>query len=57
MSLEEKFENAEAAGLAPFIKKYKFEAALYMFSDVLSPLACLSCAFQKKTRKIMVSQW
>lgn len=27
---------------------YKFVAALYMFSDVLSPLASLSCAFQKK---------
>ena len=40
--------NAEAAGLASFIKKYEFVAALYMFSDVLPHLACLSRAFQKK---------
>ena len=31
--------NAEAAGLASFIKKYEFVAALYMFSDVLPHLA------------------
>ena len=40
--------NVEAAGLASFIKKYEFVATLYMFSDVLQPLACLSRAFQKK---------
>ena len=40
--------NAEAAGLATFVKKYKFVAALYMFSDVLPPLAALSRAFQRQ---------
>lgn len=40
--------NAEAAGLATFVKKYTFVAALYMFSDVLPPLACLSRAFQRQ---------
>ena len=40
--------SAEAAGLVSFVKKYKFVAALYMFSDVLPPLAGLSRAFQKK---------
>lgn len=43
----EEHHNAEALGLASFIKKYKFIAALYMFSDVLPPLASLSRAFQK----------
>ena len=50
VSLEREAEerhNAEALGLASFIKKYKFIAALYMFSDVLPPLASLSRAFQK----------
>ena len=39
--------NAEALGLVTFITKYKFIAALYMFSDVLPPLASLSRAFQR----------
>ena len=39
--------NAEALGLVTFIKKYKFIAVLYMFSDVLPPLASLSRAFQR----------
>ena len=52
VSLEKEAEehhNAEALGLASFIKKYmyKFIAALYMFSDVLPPLASLCRAFQK----------
>ena len=49
-SLEREAEeqnNAGAAGLAAFVKTYKFVAALYMFSDVLPPLASLSRAFQK----------
>ena len=49
-SLEREAEernNAEAAGLAVFVKTYRFVAALYMFSDVLPPLAVLSHAFQK----------
>ena len=37
--------NAEAAGLATFVKKYTFVAALY---SVLPPLACLSRAFQRQ---------
>ncbi len=40
--------SAEAAGLASFLKKYEFIAALYMFSDILPPLACLSRAFKKQ---------
>ena len=40
--------NAEHAELASFIKKCEFVAALYIFSDILPPLACLSRAFQKK---------
>ena len=43
---EERY-NAEASGLAAFVKTYKFVSALYMFCDVLPPLAGLSCAFQK----------
>ena len=39
--------NAEASGLAAFVKTYKFVSALYMFCDVLPPLAGLSRAFQK----------
>ena len=49
-SLEREAEernNAEASGLAAYVKTYKFVAALYMFSDILPPLAGLSCAFQK----------
>ena len=49
-SLEREAEernNAEASGLAAYVKKYKFVAALYMFSDILPPLAGLSRAFQK----------
>ena len=47
-SLEREAEEqncAQAAGLVAFAKKYKFVAALYMFSDVLPPLANL---FQRK---------
>ena len=40
--------NAEAAGLLSFIRSYDFIASLYMFSDVLPPLASLSRAFQRK---------
>ena len=40
--------NAEAAGLLSFLRSYKFIASLYMFSDILPPLACLSRAFQRK---------
>ena len=40
--------NAEAAGLLTFIRSYRFVAALYMFSDILPPLALLSRAFQRK---------
>ena len=43
----EKRYNAEASGLAAFVKTYKFVSALYMFCDVLPPLAGLSRAFQK----------
>lgn len=39
---------AEAAGLCTFIRLYNFIASLYMFSDVLPPLASLSRAFQQK---------
>lgn len=39
---------AEAAGLCTFIRSYNFIASLYMFSDVLPPLASLSRAFQRK---------
>ena len=43
---EERY-NVEASGLAAFVKTYKFVSALYMFCDVLPPLAGLSRAFQK----------
>ena len=33
--------------MGAFVKTYKFVAALYMFFDVLPPLASLSRAFQK----------
>ena len=49
-SLEREAEecyNAKASGLAAFVKTYKFVSALYMFCDVLPPLAGLSRAFQK----------
>ena len=49
-SLEREAEernNAEAVGLAKFVKTYNFVAALYMLSDVLPSLAGLSRAFQK----------
>ena len=49
-SLEREAEecyNAEASGLAAFVKTYKFVSALYMFCDVLPPLAGLPRAFQK----------
>ena len=39
---------AEAAGLCTFIRSYNYIASLYMFSDVLPPLASLSRAFQRK---------
>ena len=41
---EERY-NAEASGLAAFVKTYKFVSALYMFCNVLPPLTGLSCAF------------
>ena len=44
----EKKNSAEAAGLVSFVKRYKFVTALYMFSDVLPPLAGLSRTFQKQ---------
>ena len=50
-SLEREAEErncTQAAGLVVFAKKYKFVAALYMFSDVLPSLANLSRAFQRK---------
>ena len=37
--------DAQALGLATFVKKYKFVATLLMLSDVLPPLASL---FQKR---------
>ena len=43
----EKRNNAEASGLAAYVKTYKFVAALYTFFDILPPLAGLSRAFQK----------
>ena len=47
---KERTENncAEAAGLCTFIRSYSFIASLYIFSDVLPPLASLSHAFQWK---------
>ena len=41
--------SAEAAGLVSFVKKYKFVAALYMFSDVLPTLAGFLVLFKSKT--------
>ena len=49
-SLEREAEeqsNAEAAGPAKIVKTYKFVAALYMFSDVLSQLSGLISRFSK----------
>ena len=43
----EERNNAEASGLAAYVKTYKFVAALYMFSDILPLLAGMSRAFQK----------
>ena len=40
--------DAQALGLATFVKSYKFVATLLMLADVLPPLANLSRAFQKK---------
>ena len=40
--------NTEVAGLLSFIRSYKFIASLYMFSDILPPLARRSRAFQRK---------
>ena len=40
--------DAQALGLATFVKKYQFVATLLTLSDVLPPLATLSRAFQKK---------
>ena len=50
LSLEEGNERncAEVAGLLTFVRFYKFISSLYMFSDVLSPLASLSHTFQWK---------
>ena len=39
---------AEAADLCTFIRSYSYIASLYMFSDVLPPLASLSRAFKRK---------
>ena len=39
---------AEEAGLLTFVRSYNFIASLFMFADVLQPLASLSCAFQRK---------
>ena len=43
----EERNNAEAAGLAAFVKTYKFVAALYMFSDVLPPTSCFISCFSE----------
>ena len=40
--------DAQALGLATFVKLYKFVATLLMLSDILPPLANLSRAFQRK---------
>ena len=40
--------DAQALGLATFVKSYKFVATLLMLSDVLPPLASLSRAFQRE---------
>ena len=40
--------NAQALGLAAFVKSYKFVATLLMLSDILPPLSNLSRAFQRK---------
>ena len=40
--------DAQALGLATFVKSYQFVATLLMLADVLPPLANLSRAFQKK---------
>ena len=39
--------NAEVLGLGTCMRKYKLIAALYLFSDVLPPLAGLSRAFSE----------
>ena len=39
--------DAQALGLAMFLKNYQFVATLLMLFDVLPPLATLSRAFQK----------
>ena len=49
-SLEREAEernNAETSRLAAYVKMYKFVAALYMFYDILLPLASLSHSLQK----------
>ena len=40
--------DAQAHGLAMFVKKYDFIATLLMFCDVLPPLASLSRALQRR---------
>ena len=40
--------DAQALGLATFVKTYNFVATLLMLSDILPPLATLSRAFQRK---------
>ena len=40
--------DAQALGLATFVKTYNFVATLLMLSDILPPLASLSRAFQRK---------
>ena len=41
------WHNAQALGLATFVKSYNFVATLLTFADVLPPLANLSRAFRK----------
>lgn len=40
--------DAQALGLATFVRKYKFVATLLMLSDILPPLAALSRALQRE---------
>ena len=50
-SLEREAEernNAQASGLAGFIKSYRFVASLHMYCDILPLLANLSRAFPEE---------
>lgn len=40
--------DAQALGLATFVRSYQFVTTLLMLADILLPLANLSRAFQKK---------